>query len=1128
MNFGLGLVLSFTDNATQGINNAVNSLNTLSQTAGNAMSSLDQMASLRSLSVVADQIGGAFLRAGEKVLSFFGNTINEMNNTGRTLMYAETQFDKLYNRMGAGKEVLKSIQDYAKRSMFEFEDLIPSVVMLKANGIEAFDTIGKSIEGADRNLLDYASDLAAFNPQMRNLYGTGVKAAIGALNEYIAEGNAKSLKTGASLDITGILGEDKGKTIEERTNQIVRLMEKLNMVGMVSSMEGRPEQMLSNMSDVLFDLKGRIANSGVYEEFSKLITIFGDFVFKLSDSELDSIAKSIGSALSSIIKPIQMLATKITDFATKLKELIIQYPMLAKVLSIGGAIVGTLAVLSGIFLKFTSAMSGVSLFMMTFGRNFASLGALIKSGSLKILSALIPMTMKIGILSLAWKTDFAGIRTNVTDFVTGVISSFKHASSVVNGSVKNMRYSVEGLREADTPMSNFTIGLIKIQTFMRALSDGWSDYTLSEENFTKAKELGILPLIEAILDLKYRFGFFKQGFLDGWREIGENVKEAISGFMDNIEGTALENMISGLTDFLQKLASGDTQAWYDFGKSFADFTTKALIFFATLKGIEKILSICAKVSAIISGVAKFGGIIGKIFNPIIQLLGKVFPYITQIIGGIFKVIGLVSSGTATITQALQIVFTPLAGVVSLIGGIVLAVVGFVKQLKDGFSPFWEIIKWIGLALAAVGAVILGICTGPIAAIVAGVVGVVTTIVVLVKQYWNEICSFFSTIGSWIYDNVIQPVASFFVTLWDGIVAGAKAIGKFFTTVASWIFNNVIQPIVNFFVNYIYPFIEKVAEIIAKVFEIIFALAKFAVTWLVDNVITPVGEFFSGLWDGIVGGVTSFIESAKEIIGAIVGWISTNVISPVSEFFSGLWNGIVVGVSSFIEGIKSKFYAIVGWINENVISPIAKVFSNLWKKIEKAFDTVADTVSGVIKGAINSVFNFVGGLINGVIRGINSAIDLINKVPGVSISKITELNVPQLATGGVVESPTNAIIGEAGAEAVVPLENNTEWLGKLATMLNTEMLKASSEMKPTNNLSQNTSVNTSNTNYITNSTSPQTISGDTDNSTVININSGAIQITAKDCSDAEAEKLAKKIMSYIKRQKELEDMANYAI
>lgn len=43
-------------------------------------------------------------------------------------------------------------------------------------------------------------------------------------------------------------------------------------------------------------------------------------------------------------------------------------------------------------------------------------------------------------------------------------------------------------------------------------------------------------------------------------------------------------------------------------------------------------------------------------------------------------------------------------------------------------------------------------------------------------------------------------------------------------------------------------------------------------------------------------------------------------------------------------------------------------------------------------------------------------------------------VPPTATGGIVNSPQVRLVGEAGAEAIMPLENNTQWIDKLASKL----------------------------------------------------------------------------------------------
>ena len=54
-----------------------------------------------------------------------------------------------------------------------------------------------------------------------------------------------------------------------------------------------------------------------------------------------------------------------------------------------------------------------------------------------------------------------------------------------------------------------------VKTLAEALSDAWGDYTLSEDVYLKCKELGILPLVEAILDLKWRLEHFWAGFKEG-------------------------------------------------------------------------------------------------------------------------------------------------------------------------------------------------------------------------------------------------------------------------------------------------------------------------------------------------------------------------------------------------------------------------------------------------------------------------------------------------------------------------------------------------------------------------------------------------------------------------------------
>ena len=1143
MDFGLGLVLSFTDNATAGINSAVNSLNQLTQVAENAGNSLNEFASLSAFSSIATSVGNSMTSMGTNIISTFGQIIGKVNQTGQTLMYAENQLSKLYEGSGkTGKDVLADITQYAKTSIFEFEDLIPVVTMLKANGIEAFDMIASSTGNANQTLMDYAADLAAFNPQMKNAYGTGIKAAMGALNEYIAEGNAMSLKRGASLDITGLLGEEKGATIEERSRQVADLMEKLNMVGMTAQLAQSPMTKLSNMSDTLFQFIGMISQSGVYDAFNEIIDVFSSFVMSIDDSTLQNVASIVGDALSALLKPVQQLAQWIVKLADGFIKLVESNPALAKFTTIATAIAGVLLVVGGVALKFAGSIGYLTLMLKSLSTSFGAIGTVMKAGATKIVGALVPVTLALGVMYLVWKNDLFGIRTLVTSFVQNVVNSFKTAKTAVSGSLADMQATLKTFDTQNSFFDGLTLAIMRVMVLFQALAEGWNDYTLSDETFAKAKELGILPLIEALFNLKYRFDLFKQGFIAGWEKISEKVKGVINDLIAKADGTIFEDLLKGVTSFFEALSSNDADAWYKFGESFAYITAGVIAFVAVFKTVSKVVSIISSVINVISKVAgaisKVIGFVSKVVGAISKFAGAIGHFISDIVG-FFQLVAEFGLHE-TLVGLFGTVATTIAGIASTVAGAVLAVINFFDMLKNGFSWLKEILMVVGVALAAIGAIILG-APALIAGIVAGIVALVATLVVVIKEHWQQICDFFSMIGTWIYNNVIKPVADFFVGLWNGIVTGVttaiSAVKSFLSTIAMWLYTNVIQPVVNFFMTYIYPFIEKIAEIVAKIIEIVttlvsvgvqFLVSKFLefVNWINTNVVQPVIQFFTNLWNGIVSVFSTIAEWFTTQFTNAVNGIKT-AFSVVGEFFSGIWNSITTtfaNVASWFGGVFSSAVEAI----KSFFSPLGEFFQGVWNNIVSIFTTIgakiSDAISGAVKGAINTVLSGAAGIINGFISAINAAISVINAIPGVSISKISPLEVPALAKGGIIESPTTALIGEAGTEAVMPLENNTGWIGVLASMITQEMRN----IRPTNTNEMNTTNNEDTTNrYLTtnNNTNSSTVQGDTDNS--INFNEGAIQITVQNASEEEAMRLAKMIMEYIKRQKQLDRMMNYA-
>ena len=102
------------------------------------------------------------------------------------------------------------------------------------------------------------------------------------------------------------------------------------------------------------------------------------------------------------------------------------------------------------------------------------------------------------------------------------------------------------------------------------------------------------------------------------------------------------------------------------------------------------------------------------------------------------------------------------------------------------------------------------------------------------------------------------------------------------------------------------------------------------------------------------------------------------------------------------------------------------FSNLSKLSLANFNS---SLVGIFKYPINLIIDGI----NSFISGLNN-IKIPDWVPAVGGKGINIPKIPRLAQGGVVDKPTIAMIGEAGKEAIIPMESNLGALEKLSTMI----------------------------------------------------------------------------------------------
>lgn len=218
------------------------------------------------------------------------------------------------------------------------------------------------------------------------------------------------------------------------------------------------------------------------------------------------------------------------------------------------------------------------------------------------------------------------------------------------------------------------------------------------------------------------------------------------------------------------------------------------------------------------------------------------------------------------------------------------------------------------------------------------------------------------------------------------------------------------------------------------------------------------NFWIGLWEGIKNAFWAVVDWIKEnwqslllfIVNPVAGVFKylydnfegfrnfvNNVITSVKKFFSDLWTGFINGAKNAWQGVKNTFSTVANFFRD--------IFSKAWQGVKSVFSTGGKIFDG-IKDGIVKAFKTV---VNAIIRGINKVVSLpfkglntiLDKIHGISIAGVKPFSwlnwrapipqLPELATGGVVKEATAAVIGEDGAEAVMPLEKNTGWIKKLA-------------------------------------------------------------------------------------------------
>lgn len=521
---------------------------------------------------------------------------------------------------------------------------------------------------------------------------------------------------------------------------------------------------------------------------------------------------------------------------------------------------------------------------------------------------------------------------------------------------------------------------------------------------------------------------------DAGQVTAETIKTAMLNSTEDID-KAFSNLNFGVSDALLNIRN-------KFGV-FVDETNKAFNLTQTVgttmvKVFDKLMGVLTRVR---NGVVWLSEKLGGVQN--------LFRLIAIVAGTAFAVFSFdkITKGLTAVSKLLTGVKTKTLAIIAIVVLLALLVDDFINFMQGNDSVIGTLLANAGVDVDKFRENIVTIW-GKIKTILGAIwQGIKNVAIPIFQGIWQFIKDVFGKIGE-IISAVAPGVADFIDQLANGEIDTEKwvQVGETIAKIAAAIAGVVlaIKTVISVVktvttvvkgigsaISFLSSPIGLVVLAIAAVIAIVVVCIKnwdkikaaFLKAWeAIKSAWGKVVDFFKGIWDGIVGAFNSVVSWFGNLFQSAWDGI-VSIWTAVTGFFQGVWEGIVGVFSAVGTWFTEKFTE--AWENiKAVFSTVGEFFQGVWDTIVSLFTSigtaVGDAISGAVKGAINAVLSGAIAIINGFISAINFAIGIINKIPGVSISKLNTLDTPQLAEGGYVRpnQPQAVVIGDNKREGEI--------------------------------------------------------------------------------------------------------------
>lgn len=431
-------------------------------------------------------------------------------------------------------------------------------------------------------------------------------------------------------------------------------------------------------------------------------------------------------------------------------------------------------------------------------------------------------------------------------------------------------------------------------------------------------------------------------------------------------------------------------------------------------------------------------------NTVTELCSKLGEILLPIIQNICNSLSSFVNWLTNLSPTMQKVILVVIALVAAIAPLLITIGKMVSSIGTIMTFAPKLVSMFGTIKTSLSGLFSFIAAHPIILIITAIIAAVVLLWNKCEWFRNLVIGLFEAIKNaliTVWNNIkavwdfVQP---YFVALWEGIKASLQpvieaVIGAF---QAAWEFIKTIWDIVQPYFAALWEAIKTVFSVVSTVLGTYWSAAwqvikavwdivvqYFSTIWenikIVFSVVaTVLGGFFQtawtaikAVWDNVVGFFAAIFNSIKGIFSAVTAvlhgdfsgaWEAIKgVVGTWISYFQNVWNNIKNVFASVGNFFKNSFQAAWNGI-KSIFSNVGGFFQNIWNTIKNMFTnigtTIGNAIGGAFKNVVNSIINFAENTINKFIRAINVAIDVINAIPGVNISRLNELHIPRLKVG----------------------------------------------------------------------------------------------------------------------------------